>query len=65
MAATISNVTKCVKRNKHNVKINLDVNSQFEQAIEFTVYREPKQCTIETSISSLALPSFIIKPGCN
>lgn len=55
MAATISNVTKCVKRNKHNVQINLEVNPQFEQAIEFTVYREPIQCTIETSISSKSI----------
>jgi hypothetical protein len=50
--ATISQITKCVKNNKHNVKINLNVISKFEQGTEFPIYREPKKVEIETSIAS-------------
>ena len=46
--ATISQITKCLKNNKHNVKINLNVISQFEQGTEFPIYREPKKVEIET-----------------
>ena len=50
--ATISQITKCIKKNMHNVKINLNVNPKFEQSTEFTIYREPKQVQIETSLAS-------------
>ena len=50
--ATISQVTKCVKRNMHNVKINLNPNPEFEQSTEFVVLRKQKIMTIETSLSS-------------
>lgn len=50
--ATISQITKCLKNNKHNVKINLNVISQFEQGTEFPIYREPKKVEIETSLAS-------------
>ena len=41
--ATVGQITKCLKNNKHNVKINLNVISQFEQGTEFPIYREPKK----------------------
>lgn len=50
--ATISQITKCIKNNKHNVKINLNVVSKFEQSVDFVVYREPKKVDIETSLAS-------------
>ena len=50
--ATISQVTKCVKRNMHNVKINLNPDPDFEQSTEFVVLRKQKKVTIETSLSS-------------
>ena len=37
---TISQVTKCVKRNKQNIKIQLNEIDQFTQSTEFVVYRE-------------------------
>lgn len=49
---SISQITKCIKNNKHNVKINLNIVPQFEQAIEFKIYREPKVVEIETSLAS-------------
>ena len=53
--ASISQVTRCVKKNMHNVKINLNVNPEFEQSVEFKVYREPKNINIETSLSSKSI----------
>lgn len=53
--ASISQVTKCIKKNMHNVQINLNTIAEFEQAIEFKVYREPKQVDIETSLSSKSI----------
>lgn len=50
--ATISQVTKCVKRNMHNVKINLNPDPDFEQSTEFVVLRKQKKVMIETSLSS-------------
>ena len=50
--ATISQITKCLKNNKHNVKINLNTVSQFEQGVEFPIYREAKKVEIETSLAS-------------
>jgi hypothetical protein len=50
--ATISQITKCLKNNKHNVKINLSVISQFEQGTDFPIYREQKKVEIETSLAS-------------
>ena len=50
--ATISQITKCLKNNKHNVKINLNVISKFEQGTEYPIYREPKKVEIETSLAS-------------
>jgi hypothetical protein len=50
--ASISQITKCIKNNKHNVKINLNSIPQFEQSIEFKIYREPKVVAIETSLAS-------------
>jgi hypothetical protein len=50
--ATISQITKCLKNNKHNVKINLNVISQFEQGTDFPIYREQKKVEIETSLAS-------------
>ena len=40
---TISQVTKCVKRNKQNIKIQLNELDQFTQSTEFVVYREKTQ----------------------
>jgi hypothetical protein len=54
-SATISQITKCIKKNMHNVKINLNVNPQFEQNTEFTIYREPKKVQIETSLASKSI----------
>ena len=51
-AATISQITKCIKRNKHNVKIDLNIVPEFQQSIDFVVLRERKEIQIETSISS-------------
>ena len=50
--ATISQVTKCVKKNMHNVQINLNTLPEFEQSTEFVVFREHKAVEIETSLSS-------------
>ena len=44
---TISQVTKCVKRNKQNIKINLNVCQEFTQGFEFVVYREKKETNDE------------------
>ena len=40
---TISQVTKCVKRNKQNIQIQLNEIEQFTQSAEFVIYRE-KNC---------------------
>ena len=40
---TISQVTKCIKRNKQNIKINLNTHDEFTQGYEFVVYREKKE----------------------
>jgi hypothetical protein len=53
--ATISQLTKCVKKNMHNVQINLNVNPNFEQGTDFKVYREMKPVEIETSIASKSI----------
>jgi hypothetical protein len=53
--ATISQITKCVKKNMHNVQINLNVNPEFEETTEFKVYRELKEVEIETSIASKSI----------
>jgi hypothetical protein len=37
---TISQVTKCVKRNKQNIKIQLNELDEFTQGTEFIIYRE-------------------------
>ena len=44
---TISQVTKCVKRNKQNIKINLNSYEEFTQGYEFIVYREKKNVSDE------------------
>ena len=44
---TISQVTKCVKRNKQNIKINLNAHDEFTQGYEFVVYREKKEASEE------------------
>tara|TARA_B110001469_G_C9645385_1_gene325944 strand:+ start:930 stop:2024 length:1095 start_codon:yes stop_codon:yes gene_type:complete len=53
--ATISQVTKCVKKNMHNVQINLKKMPDFEQSTEFVVLREHKSVEIETSLSSKSI----------
>jgi len=53
--ATISQITKCLKNNKHNVKINLNKVNEFEQGIEFPIFREPKKVEIETSLASKSI----------
>jgi hypothetical protein len=40
---TISQVTKCIKRNKQNIQINLNAHDEFTQGFEFVVYREKKE----------------------
>ena len=54
-SATISQMTKCVKKNMHNVQINLNVLPEFEQSTEFKVYRELKEVQIETSLASKSI----------
>ena len=44
---TISQVTKCVKRNKQNIKINLNSYEEFTQGYDFVVYREKKETNDE------------------
>lgn len=53
--ATISQITKCIKKNMHNVQINLKVNSDFEESTEFKVYRDLKPVEIETSLASKSI----------
>jgi hypothetical protein len=53
--ATISQVTKCVKKNMHNVQINLNTLPEFEQSTEFVVFREHTAVEIETSLSSKSI----------
>jgi hypothetical protein len=53
--ATISQVTKCVKKNMHNVQINLNTLPEFEQSTEFVVFREQKPVEIETSLLSKSI----------
>jgi len=53
--ATISQVTKCVKKNMHNVQINLNTLPEFEQSTNFVVFRDHKSIDIETSISSKSI----------
>lgn len=53
--ATISQITKCIKNNMHNVQINLRANPDFEQGTNFTVYRELKKLEIETSLASKSI----------
>ncbi len=66
---TISQVTKCVKRNKQNIKIQLNELDQFTQSTEFVVYREKTQTQNEDikTISSNILndTSSIITYNCN
>lgn len=44
---TISQVTKCVKRNKQNIKINLNACDEFTQGFDFVVYRKKKETNDE------------------
>ena len=53
--ATISQITKCIKNNMHNVQINLKTNPDFEQGTNFIVYRELKKVEIETSLASKSI----------
>ena len=53
--ATISQITKCIKNNKHNVQINLNTNPEFEQATDFKIYRDVKSVEIETSLASKSI----------
>jgi hypothetical protein len=53
--ATISQITKCIKKNMHNVQISLKVNPEFEQGTDFKVYRDLKEVAIETSIASKSI----------
>ena len=53
--ATISQITKCVKKNMHNVQINLKVNPEFEESTDFKIYREIIEVDIETSLASKSI----------
>ena len=44
---TISQVTKCIKRNQQNIKINLNEFNEFTQDNEFIIYREKKESNKE------------------
>ena len=44
---TLSQVTKCVKRNKQNIKINLNELDEFTQNYNFVIYREKKESDVE------------------
>lgn len=51
--ATISQITKCIKNNLHNVNITLNTNPEFEQSTEFVVFREScSKPECESSLSS-------------
>ena len=50
---SISQVTKCVKRNKQTIKINLNTDPQFEQSHEFVVYRDKKNKVLDEETSIL------------
>ena len=50
---SISQVTKCVKRNKQTIKINLNTDDRFEQSHEFIVYRDKKNLTADAETSML------------
>ena len=50
---TISQVTKCIKRNKQNVKINLNSYDEFTQGSEFIIFRKKKD-SVKTEIKSIS-----------
>lgn len=50
---TISQVTKCVKRNKQTIKINLNSDSRFEQSNEFVIYKDKKNGPLDAEASIL------------
>ena len=50
---SISQVTKCVKRNKQTIKINLNTDDRFEQSHEFIVYRDKKNAPVDVETSLL------------
>ena len=50
---SISQVTKCVKRNKQTIKINLNTDTRFEQSHEFVVYRDKRNATLDAEASIL------------
>jgi len=50
---SISQVTKCVKRNKQTIKITLNTDDRFEQNHEFVVYRDKKNAPADTETSIL------------
>lgn len=50
---SISQVTKCVKRNKQTIKINLKTDDRFEQSHEFVVYRDKKNACLDDDVSIL------------
>lgn len=50
---SISQVTKCVKRNKQTIKINLNPNANFEQSHEFVVYRDKRNAPLDSEASLL------------
>lgn len=50
---SISQVTKCVKRNKQTIKINLNTDTRFEQSHEFVVYRDKRNAPLDNEVSML------------
>ena len=50
---SISQVTKCVKRNKQTIKINLNIDERFEQSHEFVVFRDKKNAPADAETSIL------------
>lgn len=50
---SISQVTKCVKRNKQTIKINLNTDARFEQSHEFVVYRDKRNAPLDAEASLL------------
>ena len=51
---TISQVTKCVKRNKQNIKITLNECDEFTQGTEFIIYREKKDVDDNSEIKTIS-----------
>ena len=50
---SISQVTKCVKRNKQTIKISLNTDKRFEQNSEFIIYRDKKNKPLDADASIL------------